>query len=139
MTLAMPQELLIGTVVFGVSGVVILTWLLGWNKRRPLNSVADAAAALALSSPDDVVTDGIVADDGLAALLAVKDGDVALVTVLGDKTVVRSTRGCHAEEDAKGLRLLFANAGGPRVYMALAEASTRQTWLARLRSSNGRS
>ena len=66
-----PPHILAAIVVVGVSLLLALTRLVGWQKRARISDLEAATAALLLDQPEVRVADGVVADDGLASPMLV--------------------------------------------------------------------
>ncbi len=129
---------LLAFVIGGVGLVTLATVLLGWGRRVPLSGLQEAQDRLAIDLPDATVTGGIVADDGLAALLDLDDGRVAAVACLGDRRWTRILTGAGGprirgvQVSDEGLRIPLRDPGAPILRVALADADTRAHWAARL-------
>ena len=109
--------------LFGVLTVVLLAWALGFA-RTPL--LADAAAAERIAADalhDFRPTEATLAQDHRGALVAGRDGRVALVWPFGDRWVVRVVNGAAVEVANGHLRLKPAEAMFPAAVLDLGAAA----------------
>ncbi len=126
-----PLPVLLVLVVVGMSLIVGLTHLLGGSVGATLTEAA-IRARLTHDLPDRTATDITLSSDQRSALVALEDGTVAVVFVLGKALVSRILPAQpQLTETASGLRLRLRDPGCPRVTLAL-PASAHQRWLARL-------
>jgi hypothetical protein len=85
----LPLSVLVPLVVVGISGVVLLTWWLGWARPAVLSSAEETAREFLRDYEDQTVLSVALASDGLGALMQLEDGDVGLIFSFGDKFVTR--------------------------------------------------
>ncbi len=132
--MAIPLPILLTLIASGIACALLFTHLMGWSSAGQIDSSEAALARFQLDYPDAEPTDIWVASDGSSALLAV-DGAVGLVTVLGDRTVVRRLgRGTIASvrTDPAHTHLKLRDPGFPRLRLSLSDTTAREVWLARL-------
>lgn len=133
MLLEVPPALLAAMVGLGVPAVIALSALGREGRPRLLGNLDEAVDRLRLDVDDVRLADGVVADDGRAALLALEDGRNALVLVMGHRLTTRLLDGLRdVRDDGDGLVLRFADAGLPAARVVLADAGSRATWRERL-------
>ena len=109
--------------LFGILTVVLLAWALGFA-RTPV--LADAAAAERLAADalhDFRPAETALAHDRRGALVAGRDGRVALVRPFGDRWVVRVVNGEPAEVSDGKLRLKPVEAMFPAAVLDLGAAA----------------
>ena len=85
----MPLDILVILVVVGISGVVLLTWWLGWSKPAVLSSTEVAKTEFLRDYPGLDIGDVVLTSDGAAALLQLSDHATGLIFSFGDKFVAR--------------------------------------------------
>lgn len=135
MALSIPLPILLGLIVGGLGGTLAALHLIGWSTPETLETAQKARDRFALDYPEDTVTDVILANDSHTALLALADGSVGLVAVLGDRFVVRrlGPQGLTALRiDPQNLQLQLPDIGYPRAVIALPDTPERAPWVARL-------
>lgn len=121
---------MVWTSLFGIFTVVMLARALGFA-RAPV--LADAAAAERVAEdavPDFRAVEAAVAEDGRGALVAGRDGRVALVRPFGDRWVVRIVNGARASVEGGRLKLASGEAMVPAAELALGPAAA--DWARRL-------
>jgi hypothetical protein len=118
------------TSLFGIVTVVLLAWALGFAKKARLADAGEAARIAADALHDFAPAEAVVADDGSGALVAGRDGRVALVKSFGDRWVVRIANGATAEVKGATLRLNLPEAMFPPAELALGPAAA--SWAKRL-------
>jgi hypothetical protein len=118
------------TSVFGILTIVLLAWALGFAKQAQLSDAGEAARIAADTLHDFSPAEAVVADDGRGALVAGRDGRVALVKSFGDRWVVRIANGAAAEVKGATLRLKLPETMFPTAELALGPAAAQ--WAARL-------
>ena len=131
MALSIPLPILLGLVVVGLVGTVGILHAIGWAETARIDDASAARRIFAMDHPDDEVVDAVVTADGAGALMWLADHTLALVSVLGDRFVVRKLR----PGTLAGLRiepaqvvLVFRDVSFPRVTLALAEGEERSRW-----------
>ena len=85
----MPLDILVILVVVGISGVVLLTWWLGWSKPALLSSTEVAKTEFLRDYSGLEIGDVVLAADGTAALLRLSDHATGLIFSFGDRFVAR--------------------------------------------------
>ena len=126
-----PLPVLLVLVVVGMGLIVGLTHLLGGSVGATLTEAA-IRAQLAHDLPGRTATDIGLSSDRRSALVALADGTVAVVFVLGDALVSRRLPARPLlTETAAGLRLRLRDPGCPRITLAL-PVGAHQRWLSRL-------
>ncbi len=121
---------MVWTSLFGIVTIVLLAWAMGFG-RNPQLADAEAAARLAADAVDGFdPAEAVVANGGRAALVAGRDGRVALVRPFGDRWVVRLVNGAAAEIAAGRLTLRLAEAMFPPATLDLGADAPR--WAGRL-------
>jgi hypothetical protein len=117
--------------LIGVAVLVLLTRLLGFA-RRPLLASAELAAQLARDAlPGFVPAEIAFSRDGAGALVAARDGRVALVRPLGDRFVVRPLKAAIVARAGGLLRVRPDEAMFPETALDLGEAAATN-WAGRL-------
>ena len=89
MALSIPLPILLGLIVGGIGGTVGALYVLGWAKPARIVDADAAIARFCLDYPDDAVVEALVDAEGASALLLLEGGGLVLVSVLGDRFVVR--------------------------------------------------
>jgi hypothetical protein len=130
---AIPLPILGAIVVGGVTGVVLLTRLVGWAKPERLRSLDEAFARFVHDEPEAQMEEGVLADNHMAALLKLKGEGVGVVLVMGDKQTTRRlspdlVKGVKKRSD--GFRIRLRDPGFPRVDIKMADASAVEKWTA---------
>ena len=121
---------MIWTSLFGIVTLVLLARALGFAKA-PLLGDSDTARKIADEAlPGFRGNDAVLGRDRRAALVAGKDGRVALVRNHGDRWVVRIVNGADVAMAAGVLRLTLPEAMFPVVVLDL--GPTAPTWADRL-------
>lgn len=110
---------MIWTALLGVVTLMMLARVLGFERDARLESAGEAAARTAEALPGFEPAEAVVDDRGRGALVAGRDGRLALVWPLGDSFVVRPLAGVQAEAGDGQLRLRLAEPGVPDVSLAL--------------------
>lgn len=134
MPLAIDPAVLVTLVVSGVTGVVLGTVALGWNKQATLTEQA-VVERFRIDLGDDVaVRDVVLADDGRAALVSLDEGP-GLACVLGDRIVTRPLGGTvrRVADQGGALRVTFRDVGLAPVLVRLGDPDLRARWAERLR------
>ena len=124
----------IDLLLFSVTGVALLVLaarLLGFARRPVLASDALAAQLAAQALPDFVAAETARSRDGTAALVAARDGRVALVRPLGDRFVVRALQAPIVARAGAVLRVRPDETMFPETALDLGEAAAMR-WAARL-------
>jgi hypothetical protein len=121
---------MVWTSLFGILTVVLLARALGFAKAARLRDAGEAARIAADALPGFSPAEAVVADDGAGALVAGRDGRVALIRSFGDRWVVRIANGAAAEVQGATLRLKLSEAMFPPAELALGPAAA--SWAARL-------
>ena len=85
----MPLDILVILVVIGISGIVLLTWALGWARSARIASADEAKNQFLLDYPEFEIGKVMLSSDGLAGLLELSDNAVGLIFSFGDKFVTR--------------------------------------------------
>ncbi len=135
MALEIPLPILLGLIVGGIGGTVGVLHRLGWAVPA---RIADADAAIqrfSLDYPDDKIIDAVVDVEGGGALLLLECGTLGLVSVLGDRFVVRKLRRGALRSlgvEPTLLRLSLDDLTFPSATLRLGEGAIRSPWLARL-------
>ena len=125
---------LVVLVVGGIALVVAVTHLTGGSQGGELSSDAQVREIWALDHRIHV-SEVARSDDASAALLALADGSLGLVFVLGDRFVCRTlsadtVRSAHAHGDRLVVRL--RDMGASRIVLRWTDATTRNAWQQRL-------
>lgn len=117
--------------VVGVALLVLLARLLGFARRPGLDS-ADLAARLAADAlPGFAPAETALSRDGAGALVAGRDGRVALVRPLGDRFVVRPLKSPIVGRAGPVLRVRPDEPMFPETSLDLGDAAAMR-WAARL-------
>ncbi|PWE32474.1 hypothetical protein DDZ14_10455 [Maritimibacter sp. 55A14] len=127
----MPLHVLIPLVVLGISGIVILTHLMGLSRPRVFRDAAAARAAWLRQYPEDEdsVRDVQLSDDARAALVLARSGP-GLAWTIGIDTTARPLAGARITEDKDGLIFRFPDFAAPRLHVRLAASESRARWSA---------
>jgi len=121
---------MVWTSLFGIVTIVLLAWAMGF-KRDPALADGEAAARLAADAVHGFApAEAVVAAGGRAALVAGRDGRVALVRPFGDRWVVRLVNGAAAEVADGRLTLRLAEAMFPPASLDL--GADARAWANRL-------
>ena len=118
------------TSLLGVLTSVLLARAMGFAKQAQLTDAGEAARIAAEALHDFSPAEAVVADDGRGALVAGRDGRVALVKGFGDRWVVRIANGAAAEVQGATLRLKLPEAMFPPAELTLGPAAAH--WAQRL-------
>lgn len=132
----MPLPVLGALVVLGIGGLVLLIHLLGWSRRPQYADEAEARAALLTDYPHASIRNGVLADDGRAALFDLADG-VGFAAPFGDGRLTRvivADDVSRVEQSADGLIIRLNDYTAPRLTVAMTDAGARETWAKRLMS-----
>ena len=121
---------MVWTSLFGIVTLMLLARALGFAKAPVLADAAQASriAADAIHGFDPV--DTALARDGRGALLAGRDGRIALIRPFGDRWVVRIVNGAQAKVAAGRLRLELPEWRFPSAELDLGAAAA--VWARRL-------
>jgi hypothetical protein len=118
------------TSVFGILTIVLLAWALGFAEQAQLVDAGEAARIAADALHDFSPAEAVVADDGKGALVAGRDGRVALVRSFGDRWVVRIANGAQTRLEGGSLWLKLPETMFPPAELALGAAAAQ--WAKRL-------
>ena len=118
------------TSIFGILTIVLLARALGFAKQAQLADAGEAARIAADALHDFSPAEAVVADDGRGALVAGRDGRVALVKGFGDRWVVRIANGAETRLEGGKLRLKLPEAMFPPAELSLGAAAAQ--WAQRL-------
>ena len=116
---------MVSTSIFGVLTIVLLAWALGFAKQARLADAGEAAQIAANALHDFSPAEAVVADDGRGALVAGRDGRVALVRSFGDRWVVRIANGAETRLEGGKLRLKLPEPMFPPAELALGAAAAQ--------------
>lgn len=105
--------------LFGVLTVVLLAWALGFANTPLLADTAAAERIAADALHDFCPIEAALANDRRGALVAGRDGRVALVRPFGDRWVVRIVNGAATQVADGKLRLKPAEAMFPAAVLDL--------------------
>jgi hypothetical protein len=111
------------TSIFGVVTLVFLARALGFGRNAVLGSGEEAATRAAQAIAGFVPVEAAVGADGHAALVAARDGRLAMVSGFGDRFVVRPLEGSRAVLEGAVLRVRLEEPGVPAVRLDLGEAA----------------
>ena len=117
--------------MIGVALLVLAARLLGFARRPLLANDALAAQIAAQALPGFVAAETARSRDGTAALVAGRDGRVALVRPLGDRFVVRALQSPIVARAGAVLRVRPDEVMFPETALDLGEAAAMR-WAARL-------
>jgi hypothetical protein len=117
------------TLLFGVVTLVLLARALGFGTNARLTSAEDAAVRAAEALIGFTPAEAAVAADGRAALVAGRDGRLAIVTSFGDRFVVRPLDGSRIALEGNTLRLRLDEPGTPILRLDLGDAA--RLWAAK--------
>lgn len=115
----MPLELLLVSVVSGVTLVFLATWAVGWWRTAELDDER-ARRRFLLDHPGATVLEVAVASDRRSALLWL-GSDCGVVFVVGDRLATRLCSAASVVRVGAGLRLDFAGFGSPSVQVRVEE------------------
>jgi hypothetical protein len=121
---------MVWTSLFGILTLVLLARALGFAGGPVLADGAEAARIAADALPDFDAAEAAVAQGGTAALVAGRDGRVALVRAFGDRWVVRIVNGAAAAVSGNRLRIAPDEAMFPATDLDLGSAAAG--WAKRL-------
>ncbi len=121
---------MIWTSLLGILTLVGLAWALGFRKSSCLTDAETAAQEAAAAIPGFDPAEAVVADSADAAIVAARDGRLALVRCFGDRFVVRLLKGAQARVEDGTLHLRLAEPGFPKAALVLGEDAAR--WGARI-------
>ncbi|HCH62627.1 MAG TPA: hypothetical protein DFR83_07485 [Deltaproteobacteria bacterium] len=135
MALSIPLPILLGLVAGGLVSTIGVLHAIGWSESARLEDADAVRRILSTHHPDDTVIDVLVAMDGASALALFHTQTLALVSVLGDRFVVRklppgSVLRLHIEPTQ--VVLVFRDVSFPRLTLALPEGPERARWTPRL-------
>lgn len=117
--------------VIGVAGLVLLARLLGFARRPKLADAALAGRLVAEALPGFAPAETAVSRDGAGALVAGRDGRIALVRPLGDRFVVRPLKSPIVGRAGGTLRVRPDEPMFPETALDIGEAAAL-AWAARL-------
>jgi hypothetical protein len=120
----------IWTSLFGILTIVMLARALGFAKAPRLADAAEAERVVAAALHGFLPSEAVVAQDRRGALVAGRDGRIALVRPFGDRWVVRIVNGAKVEIAGGHLRLKPAEAMFPAAELDLGPAAA--AWAQRL-------
>jgi len=112
---------MIWTSILGVLTLVMLARVLGFDRTARLDSAEDAATRARAALAGFVPAQAAVGADGQAALVAARDGRLALVCGFGDRFVVRPLTGAVATLDGERLHIAMGEPGLKAVTLALGD------------------
>jgi hypothetical protein len=118
------------TSLLGIFTLVALAWGLGFRGQARITSAEEAAREAETSLGGFDAAEAVVSDDGAAALVAARDGRMALVRSFGDRLVVRPLAGAAARLEGGTLHLRLPEPGFPLTVLALGPCAPQ--WAARL-------
>ncbi len=121
---------MVWTSIFGIVTLVLLARALGFSGRTRLTDAGKAAAIAAEALAGFDPAEAAVSEDAGAALVAARDGRLALVRPFGDRFVVRPLAGAQARLEGEVLHLTLAEPGFPDSKLQLGPAAA--AWAARL-------
>ncbi len=121
---------MIWTSLLGIVTLIGLAWALGFRAKARLVSAETAAAEASSAIPGFDAYEAAVSDDTRAALVAARDGRVALVRSFGDRFVVRLLRNAESRLEGETLHLRLLEPGFPPAALSLGHQAAR--WAARL-------
>ena len=135
MALSIPLPILLGLIVGGIGGTVGALYVLGWATPARIVDTDAAIQRFRLDYPDDEVVEALVDAEGASALLLLEGGSLVLVSVLGDRFVVRKLRAgavkaLRIEPTLLGLSL--DDLTFPSATIRLEQSETRSVWVDRL-------
>ena len=131
MALSIPLPILLGLVAGGLVSTVGVLHAIGWSETAQLDGADAVRRILSVDHPDDEVIDVIVATDGAGALALLHNQTLALVSVLGDRFVVRKLGSgslAHLHIEPSQVELGFRDVSFPRLTLALPESDDRARW-----------
>ena len=115
---------MVWTSLFGIVTLILLARALGFAKSPVLNDAAQARRIAADALHDFDATEAAVAQGGKGALVAGRDGRVALVRSFGDRWVVRVVNGAAAAVKGGRLRIAPDEAMFPAADLDLGDAAS---------------
>lgn len=128
----MPLEILVPFVIVAVSVIMLVIVRSGLSRRARLGSAEAAASRFAIDFPDCAIADTLIADDGRAALLIMRESEaVGLVRAIGDRTTTRLLNAGDLSaviERDNGLIVTSTDFTWPRQGIRLADAADRVRW-----------
>ena len=135
MALSIPLPILLGLIVGGIGGTIGALYVMGWATPARIVDADAATRRFSLDYPDDTVAEAVVDAEGSSALLRLEDETLVLISVLGDRFVVRKLRmgalkGVRIEADH--LQLMLDDLTFPSATIRLEEGPLRTLWLERL-------
>jgi hypothetical protein len=110
---------MVWTSLFGILTIVLLARALGFARQPVLAGPAEAERIAADALHGFAPAEAVVADDGRGALVAGRDGRVALVKGFGDRWVVRIANGAATKVEGATLRLKLPEAMFPPADLSL--------------------
>lgn len=114
---------MVWTSLFGIITLILLARALGFAKAPLLTDAAEAQRIAADALHDFDAADAALARDRRGALVAGRDGRVALVRPFGDRWVVRVVNGATAALNGDRLRIAPDEAMFPAVDLDLGAAA----------------
>jgi hypothetical protein len=120
---------MVWTSLFGIVTLILLARALGFAGAPVLADAGEARRIAADALHDFDAADAVVAQGGTAALVAGRDGRVALVRPFGDRWVVRIVNGATASLKGNRLRVAPDEAMFPATELVLGNAAD---WARRL-------
>ncbi|MBC7520959.1 MAG: hypothetical protein H7268_07705 [Sandarakinorhabdus sp.] len=121
---------MVWTSLFGIVTLILLARALGFAKAPVLADAAQARQIAVDALHDFDAADAALARDGRGALVAGRDGRVALVRPFGDRWVVREVNGAAAAVKDGRLRIAPDEAMFPAADLELGDAAA--TWAKKL-------
>lgn len=121
---------MVWTSLFGILTLVLLARALGFAGAPVLADAAEAQRIAADALHDFGAVEAVLAQGGTAALVAGRDGRVALVRPFGDRWVVRVVNGAKAGLDGSRLRIAPDEAMFPATVLDLGASASG--WAKRL-------
>jgi hypothetical protein len=114
---------MVWTSLFGILTLILLARALGFAGAPVLADAAQARRIAADALHDFEAGEAAVASGGTAALVAGRDGRVALVRPFGDRWVVRVVNGAKASLQGDRLRIAPDEAMFPATELVLGDAA----------------
>ena len=121
---------MVWTSIFGIVTLVLLARALGFAKAPVLADAAEARRVAAEALHGFVPAEAALARDRRGALVAGRDGRIALVRAFGDRWVVRVVNGAQGRVEAGRLRLELPEWLFPAAELDLGDAAP--AWAKRL-------
>jgi hypothetical protein len=114
---------MVWTSLFGILTLILLARALGFAGAPVLADAAEAQRIAVDAMHDFDAVDAAVVEGGKAALVAGRDGRVALVRPFGDRWVVRIVNGARASLDGSRLRIAPDEAMFPATELLISDAA----------------